>query len=196
MKDPNAFADQIKSQLSAMNKTTAEPTWERVVTTLKKNKRRRYATWVLSSLGTFTVLVLFFTQCTGNSTNSLAAPLNNPETTKEVVTTADSDSSTTLEIPEDDPAPIDSTNQSNLANTETVVPTTTTNTKTNAPINTNNFNEQETLDSVNTFEGAEVITTYYYYNQANNTQIVTQDKTVIDSILATKEVQKPKDSMQ
>ena len=196
MKDPNAFADQIKSQLSAMNKTTAEPTWERVATTLKKNKRRRYATWVLSSLGTFTVLVLFFTQCTGTSTNSLAAPLNNPDSAQEVVTTADSDSSTPLDISEDDPAPIDSTNQANLTNSETVVTTNSSSTKTNAPVRTNNFSEQETLDSVNTFEGAEVKTTYYYYNQANNTQIVTQDKTVIDSILATKEVQKPKDSMQ
>jgi len=198
MKDPNTVIEQIKAQLDSLDKTTIEPTWDRVEATLKRNKRRRYATLLLTSIGSLAVVVLFFNQCIGVSSNSLAVPSGQQELqTAPIVESSTSQGSKTYSV-----SNVNAEQTTALQNTNSDQTTTSSrensykDSKTDYTENTTTSIKSETLDSVEFLEGAVVKTTYYYYNDASNTEVVTQNKAVIDSILESDQRQQPKDSMQ
>ncbi len=199
MKDPNSFIDQLKTQLETLDKTTAKPNWESVLITLNKNRRRRYATWIISSLGTLTVLLLFLNQCETGSADSLATPIQQESQKSRTIVTTNKDE---LNITPTNVEPDSVTNQT-LSGTDSLALENNKQTpkrEANTGVSLNNSTLQNvrtgTLDSADFIQGSQVKTTYYYYNDLDNTQIVTQNKAQIDSLILNEGRTVSKDSIQ
>ena len=199
----------VKQKLEALQDTSREEMWDKISTSLDERKKKRRMIYFLSSIGFVALLFLTVTLVIGNDVgmerelppitgtenmNSEKFPKNN-----EVVITPIKNDTLRYDY--------------SIVNTEKTAPKSSTNSNANEIKSDNNIitnslkrssesiqkdtevvnlkkDLETTVDrdeSIGSFdsltEGSDVKTTFYYYRGEDNSQVVTSDKKVIDSLL-------------
>ena len=162
MKTQDSIEQQIKQRLEGVQKSTDIPTWESVANSLKRRKRQKFFIWIGSTAGVLAVVSLLVFNNQKPAENNSPAVLDTEvktQTTQAVdLKPQEKQESTTVVDKTTEEVP-----QANSATSTTPVTA-----------------DSEEFDFT---EGAQVESTFYYYDSKTGKQLSTNDKKVIDSIL-------------
>ncbi|MEP2936841.1 MAG: hypothetical protein ABJM06_00505 [Gilvibacter sp.] len=178
MKKKEDIAAIIKQKLNQLQATSAEPSWESVVGTLKRRKKRRLLFWWTGSVLSLLLIALFIGQFNNSESSS---PVDTQTTEQTNTKGSNQNESPNNDVLKETTFTDDSIQQELDESQDNLDITSNPNS-----INKTNKTKQVSVtefDSVDLMEGAEVKTTYYYYRDSDNTEVITKNKSVLDSLL-------------
>ena len=169
MKEKKDIADLVQEKLEGLNQSTDLPNWDAVANTLQVRERNRKLQWALGSIVCGLILIFgisYLNQSTLPEADSLSdSELKPVEMLQQEANNGQHTSKSAVGQESDPPQKVLPT-QKDLEDKPSESKVTVTE-----------------FDSIDPSEGATVKTTYYYYRDNDNTEVVTKDVKLIDSLL-------------